>query len=122
MAFQRNMAVVVAVLSLCGVVLRLQQRPVEALQRVTTQLSVPYQDKDWSHTGEGHCGPKCMEAWKARVFHLASMDDSKQVAQKALGKRVSSARRGAYRHPLYVCGLCGAVSLAQSMRRLCAAG
>ena len=55
----------------------------------TTQLHVPYQDKDWSHTGEGHCGPKCMEAWRQRVFHLASMDDSKQVAQKALGKRVS---------------------------------
>jgi hypothetical protein len=61
-----------------------------AVRRATTsQLHVPYQDKDWSHTGEGHCGPKCMEAWRQRVFHLASMDDSKQVAQKALGKRVS---------------------------------
>ena len=120
MAFRSQVVagVVAVLLSLCGLVLRLQQRPVEDLQRVstqlavphlqrvtTTQLSVPYQAKDWSHTGEGRCGEKCMEAWKARVFHLASMDDSQKVAQKALGKRISSARRGASSHSVYACGV-----------------
>jgi len=42
-----------------------------------------------SHTGEGHCGPKCMDVWKANVMHVASMDDNNKVYN---GKRDTAVR------------------------------
>ena len=47
-------------------------------------LEAPYNNVDWSRTAEGHCGEKCLAAWKAHVAHIGAQVRTQLLTSGAL--------------------------------------
>jgi hypothetical protein len=46
-------------------------------------LEAPYNNVDWSRTAEGHCGEKCLAAWRAHVAHIGAQVRTPVVISRA---------------------------------------